>query len=111
MTPDQFRKLALAFAGATESSHMNHPDFRIAGKVFATLGYPDDSWGMVKLMPDQQQKLIAAKPAAFQPAKGAWGRQGSTLVNLAAVKPQQLKAALAVAVWNAAPDHSDGASH
>ena len=55
MTPDAFRTLALSLPEATESAHQNHPDFRVRGKVFATLGYPDDKWGMVKLTPAAQQ--------------------------------------------------------
>lgn len=51
MTADQFRRTALSFAGAVEQSHQGHPDFRAGRKIFATLGYPDDSWGMVKLSP------------------------------------------------------------
>jgi hypothetical protein len=53
MTATDFRKLALSFPGTVESAHMHHPDFRIRGKIFATLGYPDDDWGMVKLLPEQ----------------------------------------------------------
>lgn len=58
MTPDQFRKLALRFPEAAESAHMAHPDFRVRGKIFATLGYPDDRHGMVKLTPDQQADFL-----------------------------------------------------
>ena len=53
---------------------MAHPDFRVRGKIFATLGYPDESWGMVKLAPEEQEVLVAAEPAVFVPVKGAWGR-------------------------------------
>ena len=55
MTADRFRRLALEISGAIESSHMNHPDFRIGGRIFASLGYPDDEHGMVKLTPEQQR--------------------------------------------------------
>ncbi len=67
MTPETFRKLALALPGAQESAHVGHPDFRVRGKVFATLGYPDGAWGMVKLTPAQQQALVRAHPAVFRP--------------------------------------------
>lgn len=54
MTVDEFRRSALSFSGAEERSHMSHPDFRVGGKIFATLGYPDKEWAMVKLTPEQQ---------------------------------------------------------
>jgi len=54
MTANKFRSLALEISGALESSHMDHPDFRIGGKIFASLGYPDDEHGMVKLTPEQR---------------------------------------------------------
>ncbi len=82
---------------------MNHPDFRVAGKIFATLGYPDKSWSMVKLTPVEQQMLVEAEPAVFVPAKGAWGRQGSTTVNLKAAKKDVVRSALAAAWRLAAP--------
>jgi len=103
MTPNDFRKLALSFPETEERAHMNHPDFRVAGKIFATLGYPDRSWGMVKLTPVEQEKLVEAEPAVFVPAKGAWGRQGSTTVNLKAAKKDVVRSALAAAWRLGAP--------
>lgn len=85
MNADDFRRVALSMSGATESAHQNHPDFRANGKIFATLGYPDTRWGMVKLTPDQQQMLVAAEPAIFKPVNGSWGQRGSTQVRLAAL--------------------------
>lgn len=82
MTADQFRKLALSFENTSEQSHMSHPDFRTGGKVFATLGYPDDDWAMVKLNPDQQQELVDAEPKVFSPVKGQWGKRGATNIRL-----------------------------
>ena len=61
---------------------MRHPDFRVGGKVFATLGYPDKNFGMVKLTPEQQRIYVQSHPAMFMPANGAWGVQGNTLVRL-----------------------------
>ena len=101
MTTGAFRRVALALPGAIESAHMNHPDFRVANRIFATLGYPDATWGMVKLPPEEQQRLIEAMPEAFAPAAGAWGRQGSTLVRLAKAKPQVMSHALEMA-WRLA---------
>ena len=103
MTPDGFRRLALRLPEATESSHMRHPDFRVRGKVFATLGYPDADWGMVKLTPVQQEAFCATEPRAFLPARGAWGRGGSTLVHLREARASRVQTALSVAWWNAAP--------
>jgi len=74
MTPKEFRKSALSFPEAEESSHMGHPDFRVKGKIFATLG-PDEDWGMVKLTSEQQAPVVKEQPAVFQPASGAWGRR------------------------------------
>jgi hypothetical protein len=96
-TPDDFRRIALSLEGAEERGHMGHPDFRVKGKVFATLGYPDAEWGMVALMPEQQEDFIALAPDAFKPANGAWGRQGSTLVRLEEVEAEVLENALSAA--------------
>jgi hypothetical protein len=81
---------------------MNHPDFRVRGKVFATLGYPDATYGMVKLTPEQQHDFIKSSPTVFAPAKGAWGLRGSTIVKLKAAKKQSLHAAMAAASGNIA---------
>jgi len=78
MTANDFRKLALGLADVIESAHMDHPDFRVGGKIFATLGYPDASWAMVSLRPVDQDLFIQADPLAFVPVKGAWGKQGAT---------------------------------
>src|SRR5690242_18909947 len=86
MTADDFRKLALSFPDTEERSHMNHPDFRVRGKIFATLGYPDGNSGMVSLTPEEQQNYLGAAPDAFTPAKGVWGRKGATMVNLKAAR-------------------------
>ena len=91
MTAEQFRRLALELPHAVESAHMSHPDFRVRNKIFATLGYPDQRWGMVKLTPHQQRELFDAKSEVFRPAAGAWGRSGSTLVLLSAIEPAALR--------------------
>jgi hypothetical protein len=82
---------------------MGHADFRVGGKIFATLGAPDAAWGMASLMPEQQEDFIQLAPGAFKPAAGAWGRQGSTLVRLDAVSDELLEAALAAAWRKRAP--------
>jgi hypothetical protein len=103
MTANEFRRIALSFPEAEERAHMDHPDFRVAGKIFATLGYPDKAWGMVKLFPDQQQSFMKSEPKVFVPAKGAWGKRGSTCVQLKHAKKTTLEKAMAAAWQNAAP--------
>jgi hypothetical protein len=102
MTPDDFRELALSLQGVTESAHMRHPDFRAHGRIFATLGYPDASWGMVKLTPQDQKHFVELHSRAFTPVKGAWGLQGCTNVRLDAAKPDVLAQALDLAWQNSA---------
>lgn len=82
MTPDAFRKIALSLPETEERQHMRHPDFRVAGKIFATLGYPDKTRGMVKLSPEDQHNFSKDYPVAFTPVKGSWGRKGATSVDL-----------------------------
>jgi hypothetical protein len=100
MTIDEFRKMALEIPNAVERSHMNHPDFRVAGRIFASLGVPDESWGMVKLTPEQQRTFIEKAPEVFKPSSGAWGRQGYTNVCLAIAKAPVVRAALDAAAKN-----------
>ncbi len=82
---------------------MDHPDFRVGGKIFATLGYPDAEWAMVKLTPEQQRFFTQAEPQFFQPVKGAWGRSGATNVRLKAATKTTVSEALAAAWRNTAP--------
>ena len=82
---------------------MGHPDFRVRGKIFASLGYPDADWGMVKLTPEQQHMFVHSEPAVFAVVKGGWGRRGATNVRLPAANKPSLRAALAAAWCNAAP--------
>lgn len=98
-----FRKLALSLPEAVEGTHVGHPDFRVRNKIFASLGVPDRAWGMVRLVPEQQEMLIGAHGEAFRPAAGAWGRRGYTLVRLAAVDRSTLEGALTMAWRNTAP--------
>lgn len=103
MTTTEFRRMALSLPEAIESSHMDHPDFRIAGKIFATLGYPAKGWGMVKLTPQQQAAFVKDFPEAFMPVNGGWGRRGATTVHLRSVTRETLRKALASAWTNTAP--------
>jgi hypothetical protein len=103
MTANDFRRLALALPETSESAHMNHPDFRVGGKIFATLGYPDDKHGMVVLPGEEQERLLRGHPKVFAPAKGAWGKRGSTIVDLAATNKATLRPVLEIAWRNKAP--------
>ena len=80
---------------------MNHPDFRVAGKIFATLGYPENGWAMVKLTPVEQEMLVKAQPKVFNPCTGAWGRRGCTNVRLNSARKPTLRRALEAA-WRLA---------
>jgi hypothetical protein len=102
MTTEDFRRFALSYPDTLESSHMGHPDFRTHGKIFATLHYPNEKWGMVKLPPEYQHNFAQAQPDVFVPVKGAWGRHGATNVLLEAVDAVALERAIEVAWKNAA---------
>jgi hypothetical protein len=101
MTANDFRKLALALPETEERAHMNHPDFRVAGKIFATLGSPDKSRAMVKLPPERQHYLSKDHPEAFIPVNGAWGRRGSVV--LKAADKEVVRQAIEAAWRNTAP--------
>jgi hypothetical protein len=103
MTAREFRKLALSLPQASEAAHMGHPDFRIAGRIFATLGHPRSGWGMVKLTPEQQELFVRTQPTAFSPVKGGWGRAGATYVRLQVAKKGAVREALLIAWRNRAP--------
>ena len=102
MTAKQFRRFALKLPEAAESAHMGHPDFRIRGKIFATLG-PDEDWGMVKLTPEQQAEFMHDEPDVYRPAAGAWGRWGCTIVELAVAEQRSVQEGLVAAWCNTAP--------
>ncbi|PYO61703.1 MAG: hypothetical protein DMD28_08655 [Gemmatimonadetes bacterium] len=103
MTAIEYRTMALGLPEASENKHMSHPDFRVAGRIFATLGYPRRGWGMVKLTPEQQEFFVRAQPGAFVPVNGAWGRAGATNVRLPAAKKGAVREALMIAWRNRAP--------
>src|SRR3954454_23864376 len=91
---DDFRRIALSFPGAEEKAHMNHPDFRVGGRIFATLHGAGKGSGAVMLLPEQQDMAMEAEPEAFSPAASAWGRSGSTLVRLDFVSAEWLERTL-----------------
>jgi hypothetical protein len=103
MTIAAFRRLALSLPEAIEGSHMGHADFRVGGKIFATLGAPDEAFGAVMLTPEQQQAFVETYPRAFVPVKGGWGLKGATNVILAGATEKTLRPALAAAWRNRAP--------
>ena len=81
---------------------MQHPDFRVGGKIFATLG-PDLTWGMAKLTPTLQQEFLRSNPLSFKPAAGAWGDGGATIITLADADVDTVTDALRAAWQNTAP--------
>ncbi len=101
MTARDFRRIALGMEGAVEASHMNHPDFRVNGKIFATI-HPDNAQGMVKLTPEQQERFIREQPGTFHPAAGAWGRQGNTMVTFEQANDDAVGEAMTLAWQNLA---------
>jgi hypothetical protein len=103
MTAKDFREIALTLPETVEHAHMGHPDFRVGGKVFATLGYPNKFHGMVKLSPEQQHYFSQEHPDIFTPLKGTWGRRGATSVKLKAAKKSVLNKAIGAAWRNTAP--------
>jgi hypothetical protein len=109
MTPDDFRRLALALPEASEASRMGHPDFRVHNKIFATL-WPKEGRGVVMLTPEQQKILIDLKPAVFAPVPGGWGRRGSTNVNLDIADEISLTSVLLMAWRNKAPKRPGASS-
>jgi hypothetical protein len=90
----------LGMKGTIESAHMGHPDFRVNGRIFATL-HADLLWGMVALTPDQQLEFVRENPTTFLPENGAWGRQGITKVRLDSVDEDTLGEAITLAWQNA----------
>lgn len=101
VTENGFRAIALGMDGAVEASHMSHPDFRVNGKIFATIHH-DHQQGMVKLTPEQQERFIRENPAMFHPAAGAWGRQGCTMVTFAKAADDVVGEAMTLAWQNLA---------
>ena len=89
-----FRRIALSLPGAEESSHMGQPDFRVGGKIFATLASANEGYGNLKLTPEQQVAFVEELPDVFLPIPGGWGRMGMTHIRLAAASEDVLAGAL-----------------
>lgn len=82
---------------------MKHPDFRVGGRIFATLGYPSDEYAVVMLSPDEQEGFVAEMPRVFSAVKGAWGKRGSTEIHLATAESEVVEEAVRLAWKRRAP--------
>ncbi len=105
MTIADFRRIALSFEGAEESSHMGAPDFRVGGKIFATLASAKEGYGNLKLTPEQQAAFVEEMPEVFVPIRGGWGRMGMTHIRLTQATEDVLTGALQAA-WQLRVDHN-----
>src|SRR6202045_5254988 len=97
MTAADFRRIALSLEGAEEGSHMGAVDFRIGGRIFATLASEKQGYGNLMLTPELQAEFVAEQPDIFVPIAGGWGRMGSTHIRLAAANEDVLAGALQTA--------------
>ena len=112
MTETDFRKIALSLPETLEKSHVGHPDFRRKdGKIFATLGFPDERFGVLILTTDQQGELVGRHPETFEPVKGKWGKRGNTKVLLNAATSGVIEPAMKLAWRNAAPKEKRSTPH
>jgi hypothetical protein len=96
---NDFRRIALSLENVEESSHMSRPDFRVGGRIFATLASQDQGYGNLMLTAEQQTDFVKEMPNVFIPIKGGWGRMGMTHIRLAAATEDVLEGALRTA-WN-----------
>jgi hypothetical protein len=103
MTAADFRRLALSMPEAVEGSHFGVADFRVGKKIFATLAFEKEGYGVLLLTPDQQAGMVEDEPEIFSPVPGGWGKNGSTRVRLAKVAPDILEGALRTAWLRKAP--------
>lgn len=94
MNAEDFRRLALRLEGAEESSHMGAPDFRVGGRIFATLASQSQGYGNLMLTPEAQAEFVAEEPGVFVPIAGGWGRMGATHIVLADANEDLLAGAL-----------------
>jgi len=97
MTAADFRRIALSFDGAEEGSHMGAVDFRVGGRIFATLASVKEGFGNLMLTPDIQAECVADAPDVFLPVHGGWGRMGATHIRLAKANRDILTGALRTA--------------
>jgi hypothetical protein len=105
MTEDDFRRIALSLPDAVESAHNGHPDFRVGGKIFASL-QPGRRLGMAKLTPEQQTAFATDEPNVFAPVNGSWGLKGATYISLDRAEEDSVRMALEAAIKNTATGSS-----
>jgi len=94
MTAKDFQRIALSFEGAEEGSHMGAADFRVGGRIFATLASVKEGYGNLTLTPEIQAEFLAERPDLFLPIHGGWGRMGMTHIRLAVADEDSLRGAL-----------------
>ena len=97
MNAADFRRIALSLEGAEEGSHMGSPDFRVGGRIFATLASERQGYGNLMLSPQQQAEFVEEQPEVFVPIAGGWGKMGATHIRLAATNEDMLAGALRTA--------------
>lgn len=107
MKAADFRRIALSFEGATEGSHMGAADFRVGGRIFATLAHEKQGYGNLMLSPEQQAEFVRELPDVFLPVHGGWGRMGATHIRLAQASEDVLTGALRVA-WKSRVEKNAG---
>jgi hypothetical protein len=107
MKAADFRRIALSFDGAAEGSHMGAADFRVGGKIFATLATEKQGYGNLMLTPEQQAEFVGELPDVFLPIPGGWGRMGATHIRLAQASEDALTGALRVA-WKSRVEKNAG---
>ncbi len=110
MDTEDFRRIALSLPGAEEASHMGAPDFRVGGRIFATLASQDQNYGNLMLTPEQQAAFVEESPDIFVPIAGGWGRMGMTHIRLAAATEEVLSGALHTA-WKLRTDKNARTAH
>ena len=108
MNAADFRRLALLLDGAEEASHMGSPDFRVGGRIFATLAHQAQGYGNLMLSPEQQAEFVGEQPEVFLPVAGGWGRNGATHIRLATANEDVLAGALRTA-WKSRVEKNDKA--
>jgi hypothetical protein len=109
MKPADFRRIALSFEGAEEGSHMGATDFRVGGRIFATLAHQKQGYGNLMLTPELQSEFVGELPEVFLPIPGGWGRMGSTHIRLARANEDVLTGALKTS-WQLRVDKNASAS-
>jgi hypothetical protein len=97
VTAADFRRIALSLEGTEESSHMGAADFRVGGRIFATLASVNQGYGNLMITPELQAEFLAERPDLFHPIHGGWGRMGMTHIRLAIADEDSLRGALLTA--------------